>query len=70
MKSIITAIAITAVFSSFAYADSGLADRINEARSYPNKTAETADKQALCLKHKKLHKQMKEVGAADSNDAQ
>merc|ERR1712098_208912 len=53
MKSIITAIAMTALFSSFAYADSGLADRINEARSYPNKTVETVDRQELCLKHQK-----------------
>lgn len=67
MKSIITAIAMTALFSSFAYAD-GLADRINEARSYPNKTVETVDRQELCLKHQKLHKQMKEAGIADSSD--
>jgi len=68
MKSIITAIAMTALFSSFAYADSGLADRINEARSYPNKTVETTDRQELCLKHQKLHEQMKEAGLADSSD--
>lgn len=68
MKSIITVIAMTALFSSFAYADSGLADRINEARSYPNKTVETVDRQELCLKHQKLHKQMKEAGIADSSD--
>ena len=68
MKNIIAAIAITALFSSFAYADSGLADRINEARSYPNKTVETVDRQELCLKHQKLHEQMKEAGIADSSD--
>lgn len=68
MKSIITAIAMTALFSSFAYADSGLADRINEARSYPKKTVETVDRQELRLKHQKLHKQMKEAGIADSSD--
>ena len=67
MKSIITAIAITALFTSSAFAD-GLADRINEARSYPNKTVETTDRQELCLKHQKLHEQMKEVGLADSSD--
>ncbi|WP_322003008.1 hypothetical protein [Marinobacter alexandrii] len=68
MKSIITAIAITALFTSSAFADSGLADRINEARTYPDKTVETVDTQALCLKHQKLHKQMKEAGIADSSD--
>ena len=67
MKSIITAIAITALFTSSAFAD-GLADRINEARSYPNKTVETVDRQELCLKHQKLHEQMKEAGLADSSD--
>tara|TARA_Y100000782_G_C10072423_1_gene218406 strand:+ start:407 stop:646 length:240 start_codon:yes stop_codon:yes gene_type:complete len=67
MKSIITAIAITALFTSSAFAD-GLADRINEARSYPNKTVETTDRQELCLKHQKLHEQMKEAGLADSID--
>jgi|TARA_B100000749_G_scaffold110199_1_gene84246 serine protease inhibitor ecotin len=67
MKSIITAIAITALFTSSAFAD-GLADRINEARSYPNKTVETTDRQELCLKHQKLHEQMKEAGLADSSD--
>ena len=67
MKSIITAIAITTLFTSSAFAD-GLADRINEARSYPNKTVETTDRQELCLKHQKLHEQMKEAGLADSSD--
>ena len=67
MKSIITAIAITALFTSSAFAD-GLADRINEARSYPNKTVETTDRQQLCLKHQKLHEQMKEAGLEDSSD--
>ena len=39
MKKIIIATAITAIFSTVANAS--LVDRINEARSYPNKTVET-----------------------------
>jgi hypothetical protein len=49
MKKIIIATAMTALFSMTANADSGLADRINEARSYPNKTvARLALKCCIC----------------------
>lgn len=41
MKKVIIATAITALFSTMAAANSGLADRINEERSYPNKTSST-----------------------------
>ncbi len=42
MKKVIIAATLTAVFSTMANAHSGLADRINEERSYPNKTIEKA----------------------------
>ncbi|MCL1479350.1 hypothetical protein MIH18_10200 [Marinobacter sp. M3C] len=42
MKKVIIAATLTAVFSTMENAHSGLADRINEERSYPNKTIEKA----------------------------
>jgi len=59
-----TVIAVTAAiaFSSAASANSGQADRINEARSYPNKTIETQDVRKTCSNqmenHKEMHEQM------------
>ncbi|EAZ99686.1 hypothetical protein [Marinobacter sp. ELB17] len=58
MKKIIIATAITALFSMTANANSGLADRINEARSYPNKTVETVSPKMLHLQHKRIHMKM------------
>ncbi|BES72085.1 hypothetical protein RE428_31030 [Marinobacter nanhaiticus D15-8W] len=40
MKKVMVITAIAAFFSTMASANSGLADRINEARTYPNKTVE------------------------------
>ena len=37
MKKLILAATVTALFSTLATANSGLADRINEERSYPNR---------------------------------
>lgn len=65
MKNIISALAVTAFFATPAYAGSGLADRINEASSYPNKAVENVDRQELYLKHQKIHKEMKEAGVTD-----
>lgn len=60
MKKIIIVAAITALFSTtMANANSGLADRINEARSYPNKTAENVvDARTLKSQHKQRHMKM------------
>jgi hypothetical protein len=58
MKKIIIATAMTALFSMTANADSGLADRINEARSYPNKTVETVSPKMLHMQHEKIHMKM------------
>jgi len=59
MKKFIIAAAITTLFSTMAYANSGLADRINEARSYPNKTAENVvDARTLKSQHKQRHMKM------------
>ena len=51
MKKIIIATAITAIFSTVANAS--LVDRINEARSYPNKTVETVDQKMPHVQQKK-----------------
>jgi len=58
MKKIIIATAITALFSMTANANSGLADRFNEARTYPNKTIETVSPKMLHMQHKKMHMKM------------
>ncbi|MBQ0831853.1 hypothetical protein [Marinobacter sp.] len=58
MKKFIIAAAVTTLFSTMAYANSGLADRINEARSYPNKTVEHLDSKTLSDHHKQLHMKM------------
>jgi len=59
MKKIIIAAAVTTLFSTMAYANSGLADRINEARSYPNKTVENkVDTRTLSSQHKRIHMEM------------
>jgi len=39
-------------------ANSVLADRMNEARSYPNKTVEKVDTRALNIHHKQIHMKM------------
>jgi hypothetical protein len=56
MKKIIIATAITAIFSTMANAS--LADRFNEARSYPNKTVETVSPKMLHMQQKKIHMKM------------
>lgn len=58
MKKFIIAAAITTLFSTMAYANSGLADRINEVRSYPNKTVEHLDSKNLNDHHKQMHMKM------------
>ena len=76
MKKIIIATAITALFSMTANADSGLADRFNEARSYPNKTVETVSHKMLHMQQNKLHMKMHKAeyknhsNSSDSNHAE
>lgn len=59
MKNIIIAAAAAALFSSMATANSGLADRINEARTFPNKTVDTKTEMMTCMKDMQAHKDMK-----------
>ncbi len=58
MKKIIIAAAITTVFSTMATANSGLADRFNETRSYPNNTVESVSARMTGAQHKQVHMNM------------
>lgn len=58
MKKIIIAAAAATLFSTMATANSGLADRINEARTYPNKTVETKTEIMTCMKEMQSQKSM------------
>lgn len=49
---------LTAGVTNLAMAGSGVADRYNEARSYPATSATTRSAQALCQQHAQLHRQM------------
>ena len=48
-----TITAMTALFSSVATAKSGLADRISDVSSYPDKTVSTKNSHTHCKDHKK-----------------
>lgn len=48
-----TITAMTALFSNIATANSGLADRISDVRSYPDKTISTGNSHMHCKDHKK-----------------
>ena len=54
MKKLILVTAITALFSTMATAG-GLADRINEERSYPNKTDQTRSMHMHCVHDRNTH---------------
>jgi hypothetical protein len=69
MKKLIIAAAVTALFSTMASANSGLADRINEARSYPNKTIENSDVRTLSVHHKKTHMKMSKAELKNHHDS-
>lgn len=56
MKKAIIAAAVTALFSTMATANSGLADRINETRSYPNKTISAEKSEMTCTQNKTNHR--------------
>lgn len=58
MKKIIIAAAAATLFSTMATANSGLADRINEARSYPDKTVSTKSTQMHCMQEEQVHRDM------------
>lgn len=59
MKKFIITTAIATLFSTMAYANSGLADRINEARSYPNRTSDNVeDARTPSNYHKQMHIKM------------
>ncbi|HEY9120706.1 MAG TPA: hypothetical protein VIN33_13185 [Marinobacter sp.] len=55
MKKAIIAAAVTALLSTMATANSGLADRINEARSYPNKSISAERSEMTCVQNKTNH---------------
>lgn len=57
MKKVMVIAAIVALFSTMASANSGLADRINEARTYPNKMVEDK-KVKTCMEHMKKDEKM------------
>jgi hypothetical protein len=59
MKKIIIAAAAATLFSTMATANSGLADRINEARTYPNKTVDTKTRMMTCMKDMQSQKDTK-----------
>lgn len=59
MKKIIIAAAAATLFSTMATANSGLADRINEARTYPNKTVDKKTRMMTCMKDMQSQKDMK-----------
>lgn len=60
MKRLIVITMTLALFSATASANSGLADRINEARSYPNKTDDRDHSMSLAEQHKRLHRKINE----------
>jgi len=51
MKKYFVSAVLLSVLSTGAYAESGYADRINEARSYPNKTVEAKTAEKTCSGH-------------------
>lgn len=57
MKMLAPLVLAAALGASFAHANSGLADRANEARSYPNKTESTQER-ATCEMHGNMHCKM------------
>jgi len=69
MKKIIIAAVATAFFSAMASANSGLADRINENRSYPTKTESSEVLETLKMQHKKIHAQMEKLELKDNDPA-
>jgi len=68
MNKLFIVFAITALFSVTANANSGLADRISDARSYPNKTVNINDSKVLCMQHKKIHARMKQADLRNRNE--
>lgn len=55
MKIFIVAAMISAMLPTMAHASSGLADRINEERSFPNKESKVTSKQMLCFQNERMH---------------
>ena len=60
MKKVMVIAAIAALFSTMTSANSGLADRINEARTYPNKMVEDK-KIETCMEHMKKNEKVSQV---------
>lgn len=61
MKKLIISTAITMFFSTMVTANSGLADRINEARSYPDKTVSTKNTKMQCMQDKQTNRDTSHV---------
>lgn len=66
MKREIIATTITVLFSTMATANSGLADRINEERSYPNKEVST---KMIGSQDKKIHEKVSKLSTNRSSNA-
>ncbi len=65
MKRLFVLAALTTALSTAVSANSGLADRVNEARTLPNKEVKTSDSQMLCMEHKNLHSKMSRLGVSE-----
>jgi hypothetical protein len=68
MNKLLIAVTIATLFSATASANSGLADRISDARSYPNKTVNVDSSKNLVMKHKKLHLKMDKAGVDNNQE--
>lgn len=55
MKKTIIVTAASILFSGMATANTGLADRVNEARSYPNKIISEVENKTTCSPENKCH---------------
>jgi hypothetical protein len=69
MNKLFIVFATTALFSVTANANSGLADRISDARSYPNKTVDINNSKELQMLHKKIHARMEQAELSNHNEA-
>lgn len=65
MKKALFAVITTTLFSSVVNANSGLADRINEARSFPEESVAIKDTRALCFQHKVRHEDMRHLETSE-----
>ncbi|MBD3639497.1 MAG: hypothetical protein HUJ18_00750 [Marinobacter sp.] len=65
MKKAIIVTTASILFSGVAMANSGLADRVNEARSYPKKIISEVEKKTTCRRENKCHINLETSTAKD-----